>query len=428
MTPYAYPPQYPHPQYPAAGYPYQYQAGMQAVPASPQQTATPHAPLPQQPQEPQQAQQSEQQKLVTRTLAGLAMRDLTLVDSIMDYIEELEGDSEDPELLEKLFKIDNLATRMRRNGENLLVLAGEDSGDSSGEPVPLLDIARAAISEISEYQRVQVGDLPEFSLTGSAADDLTHLLAELMDNATEKSSEHAQVVVSAQSMADSRLLVTVEDEGIGIPDEQLTELNSRLAGEPVLDEQVMRRMGLYVVSRIAHRHDMQVQLEARAFRGVSAHVIVPARLFAASSQDRSQRRAGGSDSGASTGSFTRVSSASEPGRSEPDSTESTGSSRRREQSPGPAQNGSGPNHPQEKNSAMDSSVTAAGLPRRSAHKSSALPPMPPADESSTAETGAGEGNSAAQETSEAAEGDRAERIRADLEGFIEGQQAAGSDE
>ncbi|RCV51964.1 sensor histidine kinase, partial [Marinitenerispora sediminis] len=219
------------------------------------------------------------QQLVTATLASLAMRDLTLVDSLLAIVEELEDSTEDPELLDQLFKIDNLATRMRRNGENLLVLAGQDSSDSHMEPVPLLDVARAALSEISDYDRVRLGRLPEMFLSGQAADDISHLLAELLDNATAKSPDHAQVVISAQPMGEDKLLLTVEDEGIGIPESQLQALNERLSGAPVLDEQVIRHMGLYVVSRIAHRHGLQVQLQARAFRGLSAHVVVPNELL-----------------------------------------------------------------------------------------------------------------------------------------------------
>ncbi|MFD0803688.1 sensor histidine kinase, partial [Streptomonospora algeriensis] len=214
--------------------------------------------------------------LITEALAGLAMRDLTMVESLLDIVGNLEDSTDDPELLGKLFEIDNLATRMRRNGENLLVLADQESDDSGVEPVALLDVARAATSEIKDYERVQIGRLPDRFVAGEAADDLSHLLAELLDNATNHSPDHAQVVISGQMMPDGALLVVVEDEGIGIPEDQLADINTRLAGTPVLDKRVMRHMGLYVASRIAHRHGLRVQLEARAFRGVSAYTVVPA--------------------------------------------------------------------------------------------------------------------------------------------------------
>ncbi|WP_344162984.1 sensor histidine kinase [Nocardiopsis rhodophaea] len=337
--------------------------------------------------------------LLTGTLAGLAMRDLALVDSLIEVVEELEDSSEDPTLLDKLFRIDNLATRMRRNGENLLVLAGQDSGDTATEPVPLLDVARAAISEISEYQRVRLGHLPDLFISGAAADDISHLIAELMDNATEKSPDHAQVVISAQAMGEDQLLITVEDEGIGIPPDRLEAYNSRLRGEPVLDEEVIRHMGFYVVSRIAHRHGLQVQLEGRAFRGISAHVVVPSSLFGSTGPRPVEPPVGRS-----------AHSLVRPVSPSMSLAPSDGSLPRR---PTPSVPGS---EAQENNRAMESSVTAAGLPRRSAHRNTA--PLPLAGPETSVDGTAGDGNGAPAS--------KAERIRADLEGFIEGQEAAGS--
>ncbi len=402
-----------------------------AQPVPPQAAGGQVAPAPSEPQAPQapansavQAQPqvaeptrattaAEKQELVTATLAGLAMRDLTLVESMIEIVEDLEDSSEDPEILDKLFKIDNLATRMRRNGENLLVLAGQDSGDPSTEPVALLDVARAAISEISDYQRVQLGTLPDLFITGTSADDLSHLLAELMDNATEKSPDHAQVVISGQTLADGRLLVTVEDEGIGIPPEQLGGFNDRLRGEPVLDEDVMRHMGLYVVSRIAHRYDFEVQLERRAFRGVSAHVAVPASNYDTTGPSPAAELP--ERSGAASAATTVRQSAPSDQRS---------STAPNEQASRPEQPAPSP-RPQENSSVMESSespVTSAGLPRRSAHRTTAPAPMvPPEEPESTTGSASGDGSSEEQ----ADDGrTRAERIRADLEGFVEGQERA----
>ncbi|NYE49271.1 anti-sigma regulatory factor (Ser/Thr protein kinase) [Spinactinospora alkalitolerans] len=333
---------------------------------------------------------------MTATLASLAMRDLTLVDSLLDIVEELEESTEDSELLDRLFKIDNLATRMRRNGENLLVLAGQDSGDPQMEPVPLLDVARAAISEISDYERVRLGRLPELFIAGPIADDISHLLAELLDNATAKSPDHAQVVISSQPMADGRLLLTVEDEGIGIPKPQLDALNERLSGSPVLDQQVVRHMGLYVVSRIAHRHELEVQLEARAFRGMSAHVVVPAGMFSETgpAPERPERPAP-----------VRTPMPVPPVRAAPAAVSEP--------------------KPQESRTDMQQSqspVTAAGLPRRSAHRTtSPLPTLPAEPEKEAAADGR-------PEEEQGGGASKAERIRADLEGFLEGERAANTDE
>ncbi|MBB6171534.1 hypothetical protein HNR23_001594 [Nocardiopsis mwathae] len=332
---------------------------------------------------------ARQARLMTDTLANLAMRDLTLIDSLLAVVEDLEETSDDPDLLARLFKIDNLATRMRRNGENLLVLAGQEIDDPRTDPVPLLDVARAAISEISDYDRVQVGRLPSTALAGSAADDLSHLLAELLDNATAKSPAHAQVVISGQRMADGRVLLAVEDEGIGISKEQITDLNHRLAGKPVLDEQVIRHMGLYVVSLLAQQHGFQVQLESRAFRGISAFVIVPTELLRAASPYGA------------------------PAPQEPRPTMpalvSPG---------GPPSSPTGRHAPQADGDR--SPVTSAGLPRRTANRSQTaqrlvdgvegLDDMPPAE------------HAAAPPPADSEE--RAARISADLDGFVQGEQAA----
>src|SRR5699024_10769046 len=136
-----------------------------------------------------------------------------------------------------------------------------------------------------------LGKLPQASLTGMAADDISHLLAELLDNATANSPEHAQVVISAQRLDDGKLMIVVEDEGVGIPEPQLVELNERLRGAPVLDDEIRRHMGLYVAGRIAHKHGLEIRLEARSFRGISAYTIIPEQLLRVATPP-SPRRAG----------------------------------------------------------------------------------------------------------------------------------------
>ena len=214
-----------------------------------------------------------------RVLGGLAMRDLTLVESLLQVVEKLESHEEDPEQLELLFRIDHLATRMRRNSENLLVLAGHDTEGRDFEPVPLLDVARAAISEITDYSRAQVTSLPDVRVIGLAADDLSHILAELLDNATSKSPRSAAVVVRGERTGDGTLLLSVEDAGIGIPADRLADINTRLSRAPVLDASATRHMGLYVVGRLAHRHGIRVQLRERPYGGITAHIIIPDELI-----------------------------------------------------------------------------------------------------------------------------------------------------
>ncbi|MFL1379253.1 MULTISPECIES: sensor histidine kinase [unclassified Nocardiopsis] len=337
--------------------------------------------------------------LLNEALAGLAMRDLSLVDALLEMVEELESDAQDPDLLEKLFQIDNFATRMRRNGENFLVLTGHDGGESDAhdEIVPLLDVSRAAVSEIKDYPRVMLGKLPQISITGMAADDISHLLAELLDNATANSPEHSQVVISGQEMDDGRLMVIVEDEGVGIPDKQLAELNERLSGEPVLDEEVPRHMGLYVASRIAKKHGLKAKLESRAFRGVSAYVIIPKELLrVATPRTPGQSRTSTIPSGT-------VSSRPAPVAAPPASVNGT--------APADTGNGTGTGR-------GDSAVTAAGLPRRSATPhGSPLRMMPRPDPGAAAP--------AREDTPPKLTGEaRAEQIRDELGDFLEGERAA----
>ena len=214
-----------------------------------------------------------------RVVAGLALRDLTLVESLLQVVEKLESHEEDAEQLKLLFRIDHLATRMRRNSEKLLVLAGHDGAGGDFEPVPLLDVVRAAISEITEYSRAQIANLPDVQVAGRPADDVSHILAELLDNATSKSPESAVVVVRAERTGDGTLVLTVEDSGIGIPTDQLADINTRLGRPPVLEVAATRPMGLYVAGRLAERHGLRVQLRERPYGGIAAHVILPRDLF-----------------------------------------------------------------------------------------------------------------------------------------------------
>ena len=213
-----------------------------------------------------------------RVLAGLAMRDLTLVESLLLVVEKLECDEENPAQLELLYRIDHLATRMRRNSENLLVLAGQDGEDRGAEPVPLLDVVRTATSGITEYSRAQISALPDVRLIGPSADDVSHILAELLDNATSKSPDSTAVAVRAERTGDGTMILLVEDAGIGIPADQLAALNARLGRPPVLEPAAIRHMGLYVVGRLAQRHGIRVQLRERSYGGIAAHVILPSGL------------------------------------------------------------------------------------------------------------------------------------------------------
>ncbi len=210
---------------------------------------------------------------------NLSRRSQSLVERQLKLMEELEKYEEDPDQLANLFKLDHLATRMRRNNENLMVLSGGDVARRFHRPIPLTDVLRAAAAEIEQYQRVMVHTAPNAEVVGYVASDLVRLLAELLDNATAFSPPHTQVSISASIEAGDIVQIDVVDHGIGIDPEALAVVNRRLeaAGEGA-DVQVFREMGLFVVGRLAERHQIVVRLDAQQGKGTRAIVLVPAEL------------------------------------------------------------------------------------------------------------------------------------------------------
>ncbi|MDX8032871.1 nitrate- and nitrite sensing domain-containing protein [Lentzea sp. BCCO 10_0856] len=210
---------------------------------------------------------------------NLSRRSQSLVERQLKLMEELEKYEEDPDQLANLFKLDHLATRMRRNNENLMVLSGGDVARRFTRPIPLTDVLRAAAAEIEQYQRVMVHTAPGAEVVGYVASDLVRLLAELLDNATAFSPPHTQVSISASIEAGDIVQIDVVDHGIGIDPEALAIVNHRLeaAGEGA-DVQVFREMGLFVVGRLAERHQIVVRLDAQQGKGTRAIVLVPAEL------------------------------------------------------------------------------------------------------------------------------------------------------
>jgi PAS domain S-box-containing protein len=212
-------------------------------------------------------------------LHNLARRSQGLVDRQLELIDELERSEVDPDRLDELFRMDHLATRMRRNVENLIVLSGVDQRRRWSESVPLRDVVEAAVAEVEEYSRVQVAGIHDLTLAGQAASDVAHLLAELVENATSFSSPTTRVEVSGGSTANGYVL-EIEDHGIGMSDAELAEANRRLAAPLAADNiAVSRMMGFHVVGRLAARHGIRVQLRNRWFGGVTALVLLPAVLL-----------------------------------------------------------------------------------------------------------------------------------------------------
>ncbi|MGA5035586.1 nitrate- and nitrite sensing domain-containing protein [Streptomyces capoamus] len=219
------------------------------------------------------------------TFVNLALRTLGLVERQLAVIEGLEDREQDPERLATLFKLDHFATVMRRHSENLLVLAGTEHVQQHPGPVPLVDVVRAAVSEIERYERVRIAALPPHAhVAGFAADDLSHLLAELMENATAFSPPDLPVEVSGWLLESGEVMLSVQDEGIGVAEDRLTRLNARLADfdpESLYDQEGDDGLGLglYVVARLAHRHGVRVQLREQKQGGIAAVVVLPAGLL-----------------------------------------------------------------------------------------------------------------------------------------------------
>jgi anti-sigma regulatory factor (Ser/Thr protein kinase) len=187
----------------------------------------------------------------------------------------MEATEDNSERLAELYRLDHLATRLRRNAENLRVLAGHDTADDAAGTSSVLDVMRAAMSSIDQYSRITIGRIVSLGVVGFAAEDLGRLLAELFDNAANQSPPNSSVSVSAHLTEQGSVLVRIEDEGIGLPPARVAELNDRLAAAPVLDDDSVRHMGLAVVGRLAHRHGITVRLDRRTPHGTIATVVLP---------------------------------------------------------------------------------------------------------------------------------------------------------
>lgn len=211
----------------------------------------------------------------------LSRRSNALLDRQLSIVERLEHDEPDPRRLAELFELDHLAARMRRNGESLLVLAGAQSRSTRGGTLTVADAVQAASSEVAQYQRVVVGELGGQAVTGAFGSDLVHLLAELLDNALSYSSPRSEVHVVGARTADGGLLLEIVDNGLGIETAERDELNGVLRSTAALTPDAARRMGLYVVGRLAAQHDVTVTLRANPRGGTIAAVALPADVLAA---------------------------------------------------------------------------------------------------------------------------------------------------
>jgi hypothetical protein len=212
---------------------------------------------------------------VNAMFVNLSRRSQSLVERQIRLIDDLEQGEQDPERLSSLFQMDHLATRMRRNSENLLVLAGHDESRRWNQPVALVDVLRAALSEIEQYERVTLNVQPGIAVRGQAVSDVVHLTAELVENATSFSAADTPVTIAGHLLSSGGVLLEITDQGVGMGAEEMAHANWRLDNPPVVDVAVSRRMGLFVVARLAARHGIRVRLRPAASGGLIALVWLP---------------------------------------------------------------------------------------------------------------------------------------------------------
>jgi hypothetical protein len=223
-------------------------------------------------------------KGVSEIFVTLARRNRELVDRQLALIDQLEAREEDPEVLGGYFKLDHLATRMRRNAESLLVLAGTETKRMWEKALDIGDVVRAALGEVDDYQRIEVLALEPVQVSGGVVTDLSHLLSEILDNATQFSPPADRVRVTGLFDQEGYLL-TVSDHGVGMTETRMGEINRLLAKPPVLGLALDPTLGLYVVARLAARHGIDIRL-VRGVPGMTVRITIPRNKLEVSSQGR----------------------------------------------------------------------------------------------------------------------------------------------
>jgi signal transduction histidine kinase len=234
---------------------------------------------------------------VNAMFVNLSRRSQSLVERQIRLIDSLEQGEQDSKRLASLFQMDHLATRMRRNSENLLVLAGQDLSRRWNRPVALVDVLRAALSEIERYERVTLNVQPGIAVRAQAVSDVVHLTAELVENATSFSAADSPVTIAGHLLGSGGALLEIADQGVGMEADEMAHANWRLDNPPVVDVAVSRRMGLFVVARLAARHGIRVRLRHSDSGGLVALVWLPDEAITRESQTgpMPRRRPGDSD-------------------------------------------------------------------------------------------------------------------------------------
>jgi HAMP domain-containing protein len=209
---------------------------------------------------------------------NLARRSQSLIERQLEVIDELERSGSGADVRAGLGELDHLATRMRRNAENLIILSGSEPARRWRGPIDLREVVLASVEEVKEHTRVEVLPLDQIQLAGHAAADVMHLLAELIENAVTFSAPGTQALVAGQPLPAGYLL-EIEDQGLGMTDEQLVKVNQRLAKPPDIDFALARMLGFFVVTQLASRHGIRVQLRHSWYGGITALVLLPRQLL-----------------------------------------------------------------------------------------------------------------------------------------------------
>ena len=224
--------------------------------------------------------QAKLRKGIAQMFVNLARRKQALLNRQLQLLDSMQRRTTEPDALEDLFRLDSLTTRMRRHAESLIILSGNTPGRAWRRPVPIVDVIRAAVAEIEDYQRIQVFPVGETAVNGSVAADLIHLVAELVDNAASFSPPQTTVQIRGEEVANG-FVIEIEDRGLGLSAEEYAAINQNLANPPEFDLADSDRLGLFVVGQLANRYGVNVTLRPSPYGGTTAIVLIPRSLLAA---------------------------------------------------------------------------------------------------------------------------------------------------
>ena len=218
--------------------------------------------------------QARLRKAVNQVFLKISMRNQSLLHRQLGMLDSMERRTSEPEALADLFRLDHLTTRMRRHAEGLIILSGSTPGRGWRDPVPVVDVLRAAVAEVEDYVRADVTSESDDLVAGNAVNDVIHLVAELVENATVFSPPNTRIEVRAERVG-TGLVAEIEDRGLGLSAEELAEINQRLASMPEFDLARSEQLGLFVVGQLAARHDIRVSLRRSVYGGTTAVVLLP---------------------------------------------------------------------------------------------------------------------------------------------------------